>query len=128
MRRFYCNLKRPSHKFLRQFPIYKRLIMKKATRCLLFFALLTACKKNEDKQQLIDQEVKNAVESFRFKQRTQCQTVALDSANKLVDSMIVARNTVVDTSIFAGKPVKPVKPVIKSALDTTPVAPILPKN
>jgi hypothetical protein len=46
----------------------------------------------------------------------------------LVDSMIVARNTQVDTALFSGKPIKPTKPVIKSPLDTTPVVPILPKN
>ena len=100
-------------------------------KIILVFVLLTsllACKKEENKQQLIDQEIRNAVESFRFKQRTQCQTAALDSANKIVDSMIVAKNTLVDTSLFSGKPVKPVKPLIKSALDTTPVVPILPKN
>ena len=102
--------------------------MKKTILLFVLFISLFACKKEENKQQLIDQEVRNAVESFRFKQRTQCQTAALDSANKIVDSMIVAKNTLVDTSLFSGKPVKPVKPLIKSALDTTPVVPILPKN
>ena len=102
--------------------------MKKTILLFVLFISLFACKKEENKQQLIDQEVRNAVESFRFKQRTQCQTAALDSANKIVDSIIVAKNTLVDTSLFSGKPVKPVKPLIKSALDTTPVVPILPKN
>lgn len=102
--------------------------MKKTTVLLLLLSPFFACKKEENKQQLIDQEIRNAVESFRLKQRTQCQTAALDSANKIVDSMIVAKNTLVDTSLFSGKPVKPVKPLIKSALDTTPVVPILPKN
>jgi hypothetical protein len=106
----------------------KRFSMKKATFFFVFISFLTACKKNENKQALIDQEVQSAVESFRSKQRAKCQTMALDSANVLVDSMIIARNIAVDTSIFSGKPVKPVKPVIKSALDTTPVVPILPKN
>lgn len=92
----------------------------------IFFAM--ACTKDGNKQQLIEQEVRNAVESFRFKQRSHCQIAALDSANKLVDSIIIAKNTQVDTSLFTGKPVKPMKPVIKSALDTTPVVPILPKN
>ena len=95
------------------------------------FVILTSlfgCKKEGNKQQLIDQEIHNAVESFRLKQRTQCQTAALDSANKIVDSMIVAKNTLVDTSLFSRKPIKPVKPLIKSALDTMPVVPILPKN
>lgn len=102
--------------------------MKKIILLFVLLSPLFACKKEENKQQLIDQEIRNAVESFRLKQRTQCQTAALDSANKIVDSMIVAKNTLVDTSLFSGKPVKPVKPLIKSALDTTPVVPILPKN
>jgi hypothetical protein len=102
--------------------------MKKGTLLLVFIFFLTSCKKDEGKQQLMDQAVRSAVESFRFKERAKCQTMALDSANRLVDSIIVARNTQVDTSLFSGKPVKPVKPVIKSALDTTPVVPILPKN
>jgi hypothetical protein len=102
--------------------------MKKITLVFAVISLLVACKKDDNKQQLVDQEVRSAVESFRFKQRTKCQIAALDSANKLVDSMIVARNTQVDTALFSGKPVKPVKPVIKSPLDTTPVVPILPKN
>ncbi len=102
--------------------------MKKATLFLIFILFLTSCKKDEGKQQLIDQEVHSAIESFRLKQRTKCQIAALDSANKLVDSIIVAQNTQVDTSLFSGKPVKPTRPVIKSPLDTTPVVPILPKN
>ena len=102
--------------------------MKKTTLLFVLLTSLFACKKEENKQQLIDLEVRNAVESFRLKQRTQCQTAALDSANKIVDSIIVAKNTLVDTSLFAGKPIKPVKPLIKSALDTTPVVPILQKN
>jgi hypothetical protein len=102
--------------------------MKNASLFLILIYFFWACKKDEGKQQLIDQEVRNAVESYRFKQRKQCQVAALDSANRLVDSIIVARNTQIDTSIFSGKPIKPVKPVIKSALDTTPVVPILPKN
>lgn len=102
--------------------------MKKATLFLIFISFFMSCKKDEGKQQLIDQEVRSSVESFRLKQRTKCQIAALDSANKLVDSIIVAQNTRVDTSLFSGKPIKPTRPVIKSPLDTTPVVPILPKN
>lgn len=102
--------------------------MKRSIIVFIVISFLVACKKDDGKQQLIDFEVRNAVESFRFKQRNQCQIAALDSANKLVDSMIVARNTQVDTALFSGKPIKPTKPVIKSPLDTTPVVPILPKN
>ena len=102
--------------------------MKKTIIVFTILLALVACKNTENKQGLIEFEVRNAVESFRFKQRTQCQTAALDSANKIVDSMIIARNSLVDTSLFSGKPVKPIKPIIKSSLDTTPVVPILPKN
>lgn len=92
--------------------------------CLLVFV---ACKDDTKRQQLIDQEVKNAIESFRQKKLNECRTALLDSANKLADSIILVRNTVVDTALINGKPKKPTKPVIKSPLDTTPVEPLFKK-
>ena len=102
--------------------------MKKLFIILPVLFLLNACKEETNKQILIDQEVSNAVMSFRLKRLRECRMVALDSANKIVDSIIIARNTMIDSSVFSGKPIKPLKPVIKSPLDTTPVVPILPKR
>jgi hypothetical protein len=87
--------------------------------------LLLACKEDDKKQDLIDQEVRNAVESFRQKKLNECRLAVLDSANKLADSIVLVRNTVVDTSLLNSKPTKPTKPVIKSPLDTTPVVPLI---
>ncbi|MBL7817379.1 MAG: hypothetical protein JNL70_20400 [Saprospiraceae bacterium] len=93
----------------------------------LFLCTFVACKDDTKRQQLIDQEVKNAIESFRQKKFNECRTALLDSANKLADSIILVRNTVVDTALINGKPKKPTKPVIKSPLDTTPVEPLFKK-
>ena len=89
---------------------------------------LVACKKDDKKQQLIEQEVRSAVESFRQKKLIECRAAVLDSANKLADSIVLVRNTVVDTALVNGKPKKPTKPLIKSPLDTTPVEPLFKKN
>jgi predicted DNA-binding protein (UPF0278 family) len=91
---------------------------------LSILSVLVACKDDKQKQQLIDQEVKNAIESFRQKKTLECRAMVLDSANKLADSIVLVRNTVVDTALVNGKPKKPTKPVIKSSLDTTPVEPL----
>ena len=93
------------------------------TLSILF--IVAACKKDNKKQELIDQEVHNAVESFRQKKRNECRMMVLDSANKLADSIVLVRNTVVDTALINGKPKKPAKPLIKSLLDTTPVVPLI---
>jgi hypothetical protein len=90
-------------------------------------SLFIACKDDKQKQQLIDQEVKSAVESFRQKKLLECRAAVLDSANRLADSIILVRNTVVDTALVNGKPKKPTKPVIKSPLDSTPVEPLFKK-
>lgn len=94
---------------------------------LSILCVVAACKDDKEKQQLIDQEVKSAVESFRQKKRTECRAAVLDSANKLADSIVLVRNTVVDTALVNGKPKKPTKPLIKSPLDTTPVEPLFKK-
>lgn len=86
-----------------------------------------ACNDSQEKQALIEQEIKNAVEAFRQKKLRECYVAAYDSANKLADSIILVRNAVTDTSLFTGKPTRPTKPIIKSPLDTTPVEPLFKK-
>lgn len=102
----------------------KKLFFTTLSMCVILFA----CKKDNKKQDLIDQEVHNAVESFRQKKLNECRMMVLDSANKLADSIVLVRNTVVDTALINGKPEKPTKPIIKSPLDTTPVSPLFKKN
>ena len=91
------------------------------------FLFIVACKEDDKKRQLIDEEVKINVESFRQRKLLECRATVIDSANKLADSIVLARNTVVDTALVNGKPKKPTKPIIKSSLDTTPVVPLFKK-
>lgn len=91
------------------------------------FLIIACTDKAKLKQQMIEQEVNAAVESYRMKRYKECMTAITDSANRIVDSLIVAKMTAVDTSSLTGRPQKPQKPIIKSPLDTTPVKPILPK-
>jgi hypothetical protein len=102
--------------------------MTKRLLTLALFALFLACNEEVEKEKIIQQEIANAVKVYEQKKLDACRTAALDSANRIVDSIILARNTQVDTLLFVGKPVKPTKPILKSPLDTTPVVPILPKN
>ncbi len=103
--------------------------MKNIFFIIAIFITFTACSDEEKRKQVaIDQEVKMAVESYRNKRMKECMTVLLDSANKITDSLIVVKMTAFDTSSLFAKPMKPVKPIIKSPLDTTPVKPIIPKN
>jgi hypothetical protein len=103
--------------------------MKNTLFCLSFLMFLTvSCnKESEKKQALIDQEVKINIESFRQRKRNECRSMVIDSANRLADSIVLARNTVVDTALVNGKPKKPTKPIIHSTLDTTPVEPLFKK-
>jgi DNA gyrase/topoisomerase IV subunit B len=103
--------------------------MKNIILFILIIIMTTACEnESKRKQKLIDEEVKAAVESYRNRKIRECMAVIADSANTLVDSLIIVKMTAMDTSAMFGKPVKPIKPVFKSPLDTTPVEPIIPKN
>ena len=103
--------------------------MKNIFWAVIIIIIFTACGNEEKrKQELIDEEVKMAVESYRNKRVKECMAVLLDSANKITDSLIVVKMTAFDTSSLFAKPMKPVKPIIKSPLDTTPVKPIIPKK
>ena len=103
--------------------------MKNILFIITILITFTACGDEEKrKQEAINHEVKTAVESYRSKRMKECMVVLLDSANKITDSLIVVKMTAFDTSSLLAKPMKPVKPIIKSPLDTTPVKPIIPKN
>ena len=102
--------------------------MKKIFLVLIILLPIIACSDtSKRKQEMIDEEVKGTVESYRLRRYRECMSAIIDSANRIADSMIVAKMTAVDTSLLNGRPKKPLKPIIKSPLDTTPVKPILPK-
>ncbi len=95
--------------------------------CVIFFFL--ACTDTEKmKEEMVQTEIQNRVKDFELRRRSECLTAALDSANRIVDSLILVKMTSGDSSATAGKPIKPLKPLIKSPLDTTPVVPILEKD
>ncbi len=81
----------------------------------------------EVKEAFIQQEVKNNIEKYKVKKRMECITAALDSANRIADSIILVKMTAIDTNLLR-RPTRPIKPIIKSPLDTTPVKPILQKE
>ena len=93
---------------------------------LLLFNFAACSDKEQLKEEMIQQEVKANVEKYKAKRRAECMIAAMDSANKIVDSLIIVKMTAIDTSLLR-RPTKPIKPIIKSPLDTTPVQPILPK-
>jgi F0F1-type ATP synthase delta subunit len=95
---------------------------------LLFVFCFTSCGDDKKKkQEMIDSEIKNALDSYRQRRRMECLTGITDSANRIVDSLIRIKMTAYDTAMLSRKPLKPIKPIIKSPLDTTDVVPLVPK-
>jgi F0F1-type ATP synthase delta subunit len=95
----------------------------------LFIVCFTSCSTDQKKkQEMIDSEIKNALDSYRQRRRMECLTGITDSANRIVDSLIRIKMTAYDTAMLSRKPLKPIKPIIKSPLDTTDVVPLVPKN
>jgi hypothetical protein len=94
---------------------------------LIFLLFFTACNNQaEMKENLILQEVKDNIEKYKVKKRMECISAALDSANRITDSIILMKMSAIDTNLLK-RPKKPIKPILKSPLDTTPVQPILQK-
>jgi hypothetical protein len=95
---------------------------------LLFTFCFTSCGDDKKKkQEMINSEISNALESYRNRRRMECLAGITDTANRIVDSLIRIKMTAYDTSMLSRKPAKPVKPIIKSPLDTTDVVPLVPK-
>ena len=102
--------------------------MKNLLFAIAILSFLTACSDNtKRRKEMIDEEVKSAVESYRSKRLRECMAAITDSANRIADSIVVAQMTAVDSATLLARPKRPIKPILKSPLDTTPVKPILPK-
>jgi hypothetical protein len=94
---------------------------------IIFLLFFTACNNQEGmKEAFIQEEVKTNIEKYKVKKRMECISAALDSANRITDSIILMKMSAIDTNLLR-RPAKPIKPIIKSPLDTTPVQPILQK-
>jgi hypothetical protein len=94
---------------------------------LVVFCFASCGDDKKKKQEMINSEIKQALDSYRNRRRKECLTGITDSANSIVDSLIRTKMTAYDTSMLSRKPLKPIKPVIKSPLDTTDVVPLVPK-
>ena len=93
----------------------------------MIFIFIACSNEAEIKEAFIQQEVKNNIEKYKVKKRMECITAALDSANRIADSLILVKMTAIDTNLLR-RPTRPIKPIIKSPLDTTPVKPIIQKE
>lgn len=100
-------------------------ILIKVVMCLAVI-FLGCTDKEKIRESLIETEISARLKAFETKRYNECLTAALDSANRIADSIILVKMTAGDSSALSGKPIKPIKPIIKSPLDTTPVVPIVP--
>ena len=94
----------------------------------IMFLTLASCNNTSDKKrEFIRAEIKLNVENYKKKRRNDCIQAALDSANKIVDSLIFKQNLVMDSSFQIVKPLKPAKINLKATIDTAAVKPIIEK-
>jgi hypothetical protein len=95
--------------------------------CLLFF-FTTSCKEDKSQEKaFVMREVARKVAEYRLQREAECRNAALERANILADSIIFAEAKG-DSAGIMPRPARPVRPVIKSPLDSTEVQPLLPKN
>ncbi len=97
------------------------------TRILLILIsaiLFSQCTSEKTKKERIETEVKMKLDEIIAKKHLECLALARDSADRIVDSLIFSQNLALDSSKNFIKPIKPLKPILKSKLDTTDVVPI----
>lgn len=100
--------------------------MKKLVLGLFLGMFWSACKDDTAARQArINAEIEALVDNYRKVREAECYQAALDSADRLVDSLILAEARGLDTAALQARPQKPPKVVLKSVLDTLPVQPIL---
>lgn len=94
---------------------------------LISVSLFIHCTSEKTKKERIEVEVKFKLDEIIAKKHTECLTIARDSADRIVDSLIFSQNLALDSSKIFIKPIKPLKPILKSKLDTAEVTPIFKK-
>ena len=100
-------------------------------KCISFLIVLLilfgACDNpQKEKESLIQQEITLTVKNYQTRRRAECMANVYDKANKMADSIIMARaNLTVDSAVLIKKPDKPIKPAFKNPLDSTPVVPLI---
>lgn len=93
---------------------------------IILLVCLTACHDKEAlKDTLIEETVKNKVESFKRKKISTCTEEVINAALILADSLMIqlALNKV-DTNSQIKRPIKPARPAIDLPVDTTPIKPL----
>lgn len=102
----------------------------KKQKILVLCCLIAAsCQKDDtDRRAFIEREIWYRVETRRAQKESECRLVALEKANKIVDSLLIAQNALRDANLSVQKPQKPTKIDIKSDIDTLPVVPLIPKK
>jgi hypothetical protein len=103
--------------------------MKKKLFLSLFCLYFIGCATDEAaKEALVQKEIAVAVASFREQRLKECKENIYEKANKIADSILVARAKMLSPNgSIAPKPVKPVKPTLKEDLDSVEVKPLLQK-
>jgi hypothetical protein len=105
---------------------------------LLMAILMISCQgfqKNKTKEagirDLINAKVAEKVEDFRQKRLVICREQVLERAGEKADSIIMAtaiNRNIIDSISRPTPPPRPLRPPIKSPLDTTPVTPFFPPD
>ena len=90
-------------------------------------SFFTNCTSETIKKERVEAEVKMRLNEIIAKKHLECLAIARDSADRIVDSLIFSQNLATDSSKMFIKPTKPVKPILKSKLDTAEVVPIFKK-
>jgi hypothetical protein len=95
---------------------------------LVFIVLvLFSCHKNDSSRAFIENEININIQSAINTRKKECASEVYEKANLIADSLILIMlqsNTNIDDS----KPNKPIKPTLKTNLDTFNVEPIVPKR
>ena len=102
-------------------------IKKSLFLCFILFSLLSCKEDKKDETAFVQREVIKRVEDYRMQREAECRAIALERANILADSIIFAQAKN-DTLSAMQRPIRPIRPTLKSPLDTTEVQPLLPKQ
>jgi len=95
----------------------------------LLFVAASACQNEADRlaarQNAIEQEVANKLETFRKIKAQNCRDEVLTAASLIADSLIIANARMqLDTTFKPPKPFKPEQPTLQTLIDSVPVKPL----
>lgn len=94
---------------------------------IIIFSITSCTEDKSEEKAFVAREVARRVADYRLQREAECRAAALERANILADSIIFAEAKS-DTLGIMPRPARPIRPVIKSPLDSIAVEPLLPKN